>query len=111
MQSLKTEDDQLTDPKSIVDALSNHFSGMLSNSDGDLLEDPCAGIHTTESVFQFSSVMEDEVSKLLLSIDVNKAIGVDGISGKMLRVTASEITQSLTSLFDCSLSTGVTPFE
>ena len=44
-------------------------------------------------------------------LDPNKAIGVDEISGKLLRMTACGISQSLTSLFNSSLKCGDLPSE
>ena len=49
--------------------------------------------------------------KLLKVLDPNKAIGVDKISGKLLRMTACGISWSLTSLFNSSLKCGDLPSE
>lgn len=43
---------------------------------------------------------------LLRSLDVNKATEMDGISGKILRMTAPAISRSLMSLYNFSLGTG-----
>ena len=56
--------------------------------------------------FKFEKVEEEEELKLLGKLDVNKAIWLDGISGKLLRVTAPAISRSLASLFNFSLKTG-----
>jgi hypothetical protein len=108
---LKTGDNVLTEPLPIADAFSRHFSTLLPNSDVQLLADPSAGIQTTGSVFEFCPISEEDVLQLLSSIDANKATGVDEINGKMLRATASGISNSLTILFNASLSTGVLPTE
>ena len=49
--------------------------------------------------------------KLLCSLDPNKAVGVDGISAKLLRTAAPGISHSLTSLFNASLKCGKLPME
>ena len=48
-------------------------------------------------------VEAEDVLGLLISLDVNKATGSDGISAKLLRTCASGISPNLTSLFNCSL--------
>lgn len=47
---------------------------------------------------------EDSVAELLVSLDPSKSSGVDGISAKMLCLTASSIASSLTNLFNLSLN-------
>ena len=43
------------------------------------------------------------------ALDTTKACGPDGITGKMLKVTASSITPVLTKLFNLSIATGTVP--
>ena len=50
--------------------------------------------------FKFSTIEEEDVLKLLCSLDPNMAVGVDGISAKLLRTAAPGISHSLTS---CSM--------
>ena len=45
----------------------------------------------------------------LTSLDVTKSVGSDGISGKMLKMTAISIAPQLTTLFNLSISTGRFP--
>ena len=52
---------------------------------------------------------EDEVLELLLSIDISKASGSDGISGCMLRSTACTIAPVITELFNLSIRSGIVP--
>ena len=49
--------------------------------------------------------------KILQGLDPNKAVGVDGISSKLLKRVASGISRSLTSLFNTSLTSGKVPSE
>ena len=56
--------------------------------------------------FKFEKIEEDEVLKLLRSLDENKSTGLDGISGKLLRTVAPAISRSLASLFNFSIETG-----
>jgi len=52
---------------------------------------------------------EEEVLKLLLSLDVTKSSGPDGISANMLKATAITIASSLCKLFNLSITTGQFP--
>ena len=52
---------------------------------------------------------EDEVLELLLSIDISKASGPDGISGCMLKSTAFTIAPVITELFNLSIRSGIVP--
>ena len=57
------------------------------------------------------SVCGEEVLAVLLSLDVNKASGPDGISNRMLKETARSISSSLTDIFNFSLRVGVYPSQ
>ena len=48
---------------------------------------------------------------LLMNLDINKAVGMDGISGKILRFVADGISGSLAALFNSSLESGQIPVE
>ena len=52
---------------------------------------------------------EDEIVEMLLHLDPTKANGVDGISTRMLRATATSISKPLTKLFNLSLTSGKFP--
>ena len=50
---------------------------------------------------------EREVNALLSSVNINKACGPDGISNKMIKICADEITKVFTDLVNLSLRSGV----
>ena len=52
---------------------------------------------------------ESEVCELLMSLDVSKSSGHDGISARMLKSTAYSIAPSLTKLFNLSLQLNLIP--
>ena len=54
---------------------------------------------------------EDEVLNLLLSLDVNKANGPDGMSANMLKNTTHSIVSGVTAIFNLSLKNGELPTE
>ena len=52
---------------------------------------------------------EEEICKMLQSLDVSKANGPDGISARMLKSTAIAIAPSITNLFNHSITCGRPP--
>ena len=52
---------------------------------------------------------EEDIFELLQGLDVEKATGLDGISGRMLKGVACAITPPLTKLFNRSITSGVLP--
>ena len=54
---------------------------------------------------------EDEVHDLLLTLDVTKSNGPDGISSSILKHTAGAIAPSLTKLFNLSIRLGQLPSQ
>ena len=51
------------------------------------------------------------VLKELLKLDVSKAVGIDDLPPKLLKIAAPHIVRVLTVLFNCSLSKGYVPHE
>ena len=60
-------------------------------------------MNSTESCPLDLFCTEEEIFELLAGIDTTKSNGPDGISGKMLKSTASSITPALTKLFNLSI--------
>ena len=54
----------------------------------------------------FERIDKEEVFLLLQSLDTSRAVGMDGIDSKILRIAAPAISQSLTSLFNLSIRSG-----
>ena len=57
------------------------------------------------------NITEEGVKKLLLNLDPNKACGPDGISPRLLKIVAEEVTPALTLLFRNSYQTGTLPLD
>ena len=65
------------------------------------------GVH--EKLFNhptFERIEEEDVQRLLASLDVSKTPGLDGISSRVLKMVAPAITSSLTLQFTFSLLCG-----
>ena len=62
-----------------------------------------------EYEFKFSEIEKAYVLKELLNVDCTKAVGVDGIHPKFLKLAAVYIAEPLTYLFNMSLKTCIIP--
>ena len=107
IEAIRTPNGRVTSQQGIVEELSRHFSmwsgvlGVDDNVDTDQWDLPFL-----DSEFKFEKVDEEDVLKLLRGLDVNKAVGLDNISAKLLRMTAPVISRSLASLLNFSLENG-----
>ncbi len=54
-------------------------------------------------------VTEQEVKKVLRKLKTDKAVGPDGVSNKLLKMTANSIVPSLTKLFNAVLRSSKYP--
>ena len=62
-----------------------------------------------EARFQTSQITLAFVKKQLQSLDISKATGLDGLSARVLRLSADVIAAPLTKIFNLSISTGIFP--
>ena len=97
MNELKLNEVNLTSPEEIAEGFNDYFSNIgpkLAQSIGNFnFEDY---IKQTNSEFSFFKTVENsKVHKLLLVLSISKAVGVDKISGKILKIAASAISPSL----------------
>ncbi len=98
-------------PKSKADLLNSYFNSIfnqpfkeMDNPNGDLI--PVTD-HTIDDVV----VSADDVFKVLSTLDTKKACGPDGISPRILKECAHELSNSLAVLFIYTLSVGKLPQE
>ncbi len=61
--------------------------------------------------FIFQKIEEEDVLRLLCSLDTTKAVGLDGISAKLLKMSGPGVSSSLTSLFNFCIESGQMPDE
>ena len=110
VESLKGQNGVIMDKHNIADEFGAYFSSVVGSVDVGS-SDACAKLPWCESAFRFDAIDEEDVLKLLEGLDPNKAVGVDGISGKILRAVAPGVSASLTSLFNASIRSGQIPRE
>ena len=95
----------LTNTSDIVNEFARHFSSLPTPK----CETTLGKVAHVDSSFQFEAVTEEEVGRVLANLDERKSTGSDGISARLLKMTAPAIDQSLTSLFNSSLHLGQFP--
>ena len=88
----------------------NKFFCSCFNTDFPPLTSKCIQ-HQSNPIQESLLCTEDEVHQLLLSLDVSKSNGPDGILPTMLKHTAGSITSSLTKVLNLSIRLGQLPSQ
>ena len=114
VNALKIGNVSYTSPQEISDVLNNHFSNVgpslaseIPLSDIDFSD----YIHPVSHTFTLKATTNDTVLKLINSLPLNKASGLDGISCRLLKEAAPFVVPSLTHIINLSITTGIFPDE
>jgi hypothetical protein len=98
----------------LAECFNNYFTNIgpdiaknIDNGDRNLKD----YITTTISSFNFQTVSESHVYRLLLSLNPGKSTGIDKIPAKIIRIAAPVITNSLTKIFNMAIISVTVPFE
>ncbi len=86
----------------------NTFYGRFECNGGATLPISASGSSRQSSDHVFT-VKEDEVRRELRRVNIRKAAGPDGITGRVLRSCADQLAGLFTSIFNESLATSVVP--
>ncbi len=86
----------------------NTFYGRFECNGGATLPSSASG-SSRQSSDHVITVSEDEVRRELRRVNVRKAAGPDGITGRVLRSCADQLAGLFTSIFNESLATSVVP--
>ena len=95
--------------------ISNHFNDFFVNIGAKLAskfpttDTSKINVSSPLNTFNFSSISSNDVTKILNSLDMNKASGTDGISVWLLREGSVALIDKLTFLYNFSLTTGSVP--
>ena len=68
-------------------------------------------IKATDKTFSLKIPTVETVYKLLKGINEKKAVGLDNIPNKLLKMAAQVVAPSLTGIFSASIRTGIFPNE
>ena len=112
ISNIIVDDSCCTDPNDISNALNAHFTKIgptLANSipeTGNSFED---FLNPSISSFSLTETNVGVVHRLIKSLALNKATGLDGISSRLLREAADIVVPSLTNIINFSIRSGVFP--
>lgn len=101
--------------------IANEFNNYFSKIGKDLasklptvqrpnMRNYTTNIPNTKS-FALQNVTKTDVLNIIESISGKKSSGLDGISGKLLKVTAEKICSPLTDIINSSIDTGIVPLK
>ncbi len=111
-QSLLTGGKEVSDPQSMADAFNEFFTNVGKDLAKKFKFTGFPDIKTTcTERFRFKPIGVHEVCKILKGLNVSKAQGADGISGRVLKSAAKELSFPLATIFNYSLLTGTIPGE
>ena len=112
IHSLKIGDTIYTTPDEISNRLNHHFCSVgpiLANEIPPTNSKFTDYILPLPHVFSLTKTSNDIVLKLIKSLPLNKASGLDGISAKLLKEAGPIVSASLTYVINRSLTTGIFP--
>ncbi len=92
----------------LAEELNTFYGRFECNGGGATLPSSASGSSRQSSDHVFT-VQEDEVRRELRRVNVRKAAGPDGITGRVLRSCADQLAGLFTSIFNDSLATSVVP--
>ena len=116
---MKDGDTTITSTPDLCKKFNNYFSTVVnqylpeSNQAPDFhkLNDFVKSKITEDDVLSIPLLTCDEVQKSLHELDSHKATGLDGLSSKILKLSASVIASPLTVIFNQSISYGYFPIQ
>ncbi len=93
----------------LADKLNTFYGRFECNGGSAALPSSASGSSRQRSENHVITVTEDEVRRALKRVNVRKAAGPDGITGRVLRSCADQLAGLFTSIFNESLATSVVP--
>ncbi len=94
---------------SLAEELNTFYGRFESNGGIAALPTSTSGSSRQRSENHVITVTEDEVRRALKGVNIRKAAGPDGITGRVLRSCADQLAGLFTSIFNESLATSVVP--
>ncbi len=93
----------------LADELNTFYGRFECNGGSVTLPSSASGSSRQRSENHVITVLEDEVRRALKRVNIRKAAGPDGITGRVLRSCADQLAGLFTSIFNESLATSVVP--
>ena len=116
MNNLKLENEDIVGPEEVSECFNNHFTRVGAKiadsveSGGSSFTEYLTNV-SSDCSFNFNCVDPQTVFDMLHSISTSKATGIDQIPGKILKLAAPAITQSIIMLFNYSIATESFPSD
>ena len=108
---LVNDDGEITDDAEIAEAFNSFFCSIgqsLASKFPDIVPDVKIN---TDATFHFEPISTDFVTNQLNHLPNGKATGLDNLSTRLLKASASNISSPLAHIFNCTLETGEIPDE
>jgi len=114
LSELSVKDNLVSDPKSMAEGLNDYFVNIGPTLAAEYEEESRNVTQMTNDYinsflcaeFKFSPIPVDNIASTLRGLKANKTTGLDKISPKTLKLSASIVAPSLTYIFSLSLGTG-----
>ena len=106
---IKVDNKIVSNPMDIAETINDHFTNVAQVLAQDIPvvdANPESYLEPTDHSFSLQIPSVDIVSNVLSKIDEKKATGLDMIPSKLLKMAASIVAPSLTSIFSKSVLTG-----
>lgn len=111
---MKVNNSSFSEPCKIVDELNKHFTEVGSTLASALPQNNCdfkQYLLKPKTNFRLEKISVKSVLEILNSLVTKKAVGIDYISSKLLKVAAPVLAESLCKIFNKSVETGTFPSE
>ena len=102
----------MTGPENIANEFNKYFCEIgpkLAQNIPSNNHDPFKYIQPSSSQFMFRQISGKELINALSKIKLNKSAGLDKISNKLLKAAGQSICETLLSIFNLILETGIFP--
>ena len=118
VKKVKCDDETFIDPNQIYEVFNEHFASIGPKLAEEIPANVTGHSHfdylTTQNYehsFQFQETNTSAVFSLLSKLCKSNATGLDRISAKLLRVCLELIAESLCTIFNRSINTGIFPHD
>ena len=115
VNELNLDENHLTSSKGIAEGFNNYFSNigpdLATKIDSSNFNFESYVKNTKSEFVAFKPVVVSHVHRLLLGLSSNKATGIDKISSKIVKIAAPVISDSLTLIFNLSITLSCFPDE
>ena len=110
----KTQNGEISDPTELAECFNDYFINVgpdIAKTIDKSVRDFMDYITKATSKLNFQAVSESTVQRLLLSLNPHKSTGIEKIPAKIIRVASPVVANSLTKIFNRTISNESFPSE